>query len=116
MTDSELQQILAQCLSGDILNREGQILYSGIDTLTPGDFYFIGFNPVADGTNEPLRGIRLHHRNWSAYTCQCWMCKGKCDPKICPKTSKAKHQRNVQHIMAELGVKPEETLRCPVYL
>jgi uracil-DNA glycosylase len=37
------------------------------------------------------------------------MCEGKCDPQICPKTGDAKHQKNVKHIMSQLGLKPKET-------
>jgi hypothetical protein len=110
MTDTGLRKILAECLSREILNRGGQILYSGIDTLRPGSFYFVGFNPAADGTNGLLQEMRLHDKNWSAYTRQCWMCKGKCDPEACPHTGEAKHQKNVQRIMCELGLKPEEAL------
>ena len=80
MTQAELQNIVEQHLTDDILSRDGQLLYSGIDTLTCGDFYFVGFNPAADGTNDPLHELRLHDKDWSAYTCQCWMCKGKCNP------------------------------------
>jgi hypothetical protein len=56
-----------------------------------------------------LDDLQLGRTNWSAYTCQCWMCEGKCDPQICPKTGDAKHQKNVKHIMSQLGLKPKET-------
>lgn len=109
MKDTELRNTLAEFLTKDVLNKKGQTLYSGIDTLRPGDFYFVGFNPAADDTNDPLQELRLHDNNWSAYTCQCWMDKGQCDPKICFKTGKAKHQKNVKHIMSELGLNPKTT-------
>jgi hypothetical protein len=109
MTDTELRDIFREHLTDDILSRDGQLLYSGIDMLRDGDFYFVGFNPAADGTNDPLHKLRLHHKDWSAYTCQCWMCKGKCNPTSCPKTGEAKHQRNVKHIMSQLDLKPKTT-------
>jgi hypothetical protein len=37
MTDTDLQEILTECIPGDILKRNGQILYSGIDTLRPAE-------------------------------------------------------------------------------
>jgi hypothetical protein len=110
MTETELKQLLKESLPDEILKgRAGQILYSGIDTLRAGKFYFIGFNPAADDTNHPLQEMRLPDKNWSAYTCQCWMDKGQCDPKTCSRTGEEKHQKNVQRIMCELGIKPEET-------
>lgn len=109
MTDTELRKILIERLPDEILNRGGQILYSGIDTVRRGDFYFLGFNPAADGTNAPLGDMRIEDKNWSAYTCQCWMCKGKCDPRTCPKRGGAKHQKNVKQIMSQLGLDPKET-------
>jgi hypothetical protein len=66
-------------------------------------FYFVGFNPAADGTNRPLSSPELHNKEWSAYTQQCWEYKGKCTPntKDCSKTGKDEHQRNVQWIMSQ---------------
>ena len=109
MTDIELQEILADCLPQEMRQENGQILYSGIDTLRSGEFYFFGFNPAADGTNPPLSNPELHPKEWSAYACQCWMDKGKCNAKECSKTGEAKHQKNVKQIMSELGLDPKTT-------
>jgi len=115
MTEAQLRTILLASLPDRILDLGGQILYSGIDTLARTEsFYFLGFNPAQDGTNPMLRTLiqddsQLGRKKWSAYTGQCWRCKGQCDPATCPRTGKEKHQKNVQRIMCELGLKPEET-------
>jgi hypothetical protein len=106
MTEAELRLLLKNCLTDETLNRKGQLLYSGIDTLRPGRFYFLGFNPAADGTNDPLRETRLHPDDWSAYTKQCWTHK-ECPG--CRKTGNSQHQKRVQDIMSELGIRPEDT-------
>jgi hypothetical protein len=107
MSDTRLQAILTDCLPSAILKRHGQILYSGTDTLRAGSFYFLGFNPAADGTNPPLHDLPLNRKHWSAYTRQCWYDEW-CDAR-CPKIGKRPHQRRVQSIMSELGLQPEET-------
>jgi hypothetical protein len=107
MADTRLQTILTDCLPSAILSRNGQILYSGIDTLRAGSFYFLGFNPAADGTNPPLNNLPLNRKHWSAYTRQCWYDQG-CDA-LCPKVGKRPHQQRVKGIMSELGLQPEET-------
>src|SRR5579871_5616125 len=108
MKDTELRQVLADCLPDNILERHGQILYSGIDTLRPAEFYFVGFNPAEDDSNLPLRSVPLNRRRWSAYTQQCWY-HPHCDPTVCPDFKMRPHQRRVQGIMRELGLQPEET-------
>jgi hypothetical protein len=107
MTDIELRKVLAECLPKAILKRKGQVLYSGIDTLRRGDFYFTGFNPAADGTNPILYDVQLDRRQWSAYTQQCWYHQHR--NETCPKTGQAPHQRRVQSIMSDLGLIPETT-------
>lgn len=114
MTDDELQNIFTNLPEAeDIRKRNGVLLNSGIDTLRGGDFYFVGFNPAPGrgpgSTNYPLQKLRMHDKNWTAYTCECWMCKGQCDPKRCPKTGEAKHQKNVKHIMSQLDRNPKTT-------
>jgi hypothetical protein len=108
MTSKDLRRLLEKSLGDVFLRCKGQILYSGIDTLTPGDFYFIGFNPAADGTNPRLCDVPLDRQHWSAYTDQCWTHEG-CDTKVCPNTGNARHQKRVQNIMAELGIHPKTT-------
>lgn len=110
MTDAVLKDILREYL-GDSLKRNGQILYSGIDTLIPGgDFYFLGFNPADDGTNPPLCEVPLDRKDWSAYTQQCWYCPypAGCAPS-CDKPGKATHQKRVAQMMVELDARPEKT-------
>lgn len=110
MSDAELRTILTRCLGADVLNRRGQILYSGIDTLEPGTAYFLGFNPAADGTNPILRDVPLSNLNWSAYKEQCWYHPDCGLSTGCAKAGQARHQRNVLQIMSELGLAPERTL------
>lgn len=108
MTDTELRRLLTEPLGDVFLQRNGQILYSGIDTLRPGDFYFVGFNPAADGTNPRLCEVPLDRQHWSAYTQQCWKHKHE-ESAVCSDAGRAPHQRRVQGIMAELGLQAEET-------
>jgi len=111
MTQEELRTVLTECLTHEILKQNGQVLYSGTDLLERAEskYYFLGFNPAADGTNPSLLELPLNRKKWSAYTSQCWMCKGKCDPTICPRSSKAKHQKNVKRIMSQLRLNPRDT-------
>jgi len=108
MTDIELRKVLAECLPENTLKRNGQILYSGIETLRPAKFYFVGFNPAEDDSNLPLCSVPLNRRRWSAYTQQCWY-HPRCDPTVCPDFKMRPHQQRVQGIMRELGAIPEET-------
>jgi hypothetical protein len=107
MTDIELRNVLSECLPEAILKRNGQLLYSGIETLRPGDFYFVGFNPAADGTNPILHKIQLDRRQWSAYKQQCWS-HPHCN-ETCPKAGQAPHQKRVRSMMSALGLIPERT-------
>jgi hypothetical protein len=88
------------------MSETGQIIYSGIDTLRPGDFYFIGSNPGVDRSNRVLKELPLNMENWSAYTQQCWRCG---ELTGCTKHSKTFHQNNVVALMVELGLRPEDT-------
>jgi hypothetical protein len=77
MEPEELRRILNGNLAGIYKNsEEGQILYSGIDTLQEGKFYILGFNPRPDPSNRELKELSNEIlptlENWSAYTCQCW--------------------------------------------
>jgi hypothetical protein len=109
MMCKELKSMLRVDLAG-IENERGHVLYSGLDTLSSGTFYFMGFNPAADGTNPLLSSPELHEEEWSAYTKQCWMHpNNSCISNPCPQAGKTKHQKNVQRIMTLIGIKPERT-------
>jgi hypothetical protein len=109
-TDRELQAVLMRYFGG-FLRERGQILYSGIDTLRPGPFYFLGFNPAKDGTNPLLSDVRLDRTEWSAYTKQCWYCplSPRGCANGCAKAGKKPHQKQVVRIMSELELVPEKT-------
>jgi hypothetical protein len=105
MTGTELQYFLTETL-GDTMNKKGQALYSGLETLTKGEYYFLGFNPAADGTNPLLRDLPFERKNWSAYAHQCWTCGSE---RNCRDHDRELHQRQVLGIMNELKRPPEET-------
>ncbi len=110
MTAFELRETLTRWLLPSDLKQPGQILYSGIDTLKCGEFYFVGFNPAEDGTNPLLCKAQIHEEDWSAYTQQCWYCPlpTGCS-KDCTKIGGKPHQKRVVCIMKELGLEPEKT-------
>ena len=111
MTETELKAIFTQHLR-NYLNKCGQFLYSGIDTLKRGDFYFVGFNPAKDGSNPKLADVRFDRLDWSAYTQQCWYCNLSIGCGLttdCGRAVRKLHQRQVVRIMDELGLRPEET-------
>jgi hypothetical protein len=111
MTDKDLKDCLDRV---GLLDERGQILYCGIDLLSPKaeenkpkhSFYFVGFNPRKDGTNPVLRDVPEGRRKWSAYTQQCWTCG--LDSR-CVKHGRKIHQTRVLQIMCELNLKPEKT-------
>src|SRR5713226_2247497 len=105
MDENALRAILERCLADYFTCRKGQILYSGVDTLVPGRFYFLGFNPAADGTNPLLCNVRLGMLHWSAYVDQCWRCPLP-DRRECQHSLK-RHQRQVVGVMTELGLCPQ---------
>jgi hypothetical protein len=117
MTEADLRKVL-KSLPDEIRKRNGQILYSGIETLrrTESGYYFLGFNPAADGTNPVLDKLLsdthlLGRRDWSAYTAHCWVhAGGKCPRHPCPEAGKKQHQLRVQEMFSVLGLRPEETL------
>lgn len=85
---------------GARLTKAGWLLYSGLDTLSPGRYYFMGFNPAKDPANEPLESIPIARKNWSAYTQQCWRCaKDRCK---CNSLRLKPHQRRVSAFMNQL--------------
>lgn len=111
MSEDELKAFVSSSLGHHLMTtRVGQILYSGIDTLKKGEFYFLGYNPAADGTNRILSELPLGMMNWSAFTKQCWNRKC-CGQFICrhQRGGRARHQKNVVRIMNELRLVPEET-------
>jgi hypothetical protein len=104
MNEIELRKILEHHI-GDSLGKKGQVLYSGIETLARGRFYFIGFNPAIDPSNRELRTIPLGNTNWSAYRDQCWTCG---EWNACKPHGQKRHQKQAIKIMAELGVAQPE--------
>jgi hypothetical protein len=105
MNQTELRKILELHI-GDSLTKKGQVLYSGIETLTRGKFYFIAFNPAIDPSNRELRTIPLGRTNWSAYKDQCWTCG---EWNACKRHSQKRHQKQAIKIMKELGIdRPEK--------
>jgi hypothetical protein len=105
MLEEELRERLRKHL-GARLSARGWLLYSGLDTLAGGRYYFMGFNPAKDPANEPLDSIPIPDENWSAYTQQCWRCEKarcKCEPiRFKP------HQRRVTEFMLQLRpLRPE---------
>jgi hypothetical protein len=110
MNEDELRAFLSTCLGHLMTTRTGEILYSGIDTLRKGEFYFLGFNPADDGTNPTLCKLPLGMTNWSAYTQQCWD-HNCCGAFICQnqRGGANQHQKRVIRIMNELKLRPEET-------
>jgi len=107
MDEIELRKTLVECIPDAIFKRNGQILYSGIDTVCPGEFYIVGLNPAKDGTNPRLCDVPLNRQHWSAYTQQCWR-HSNCGAS-CADVGRAPHQKRVQKIMFELGITPERT-------
>jgi NAD(P)H-flavin reductase len=133
MTPEEFRKLLNDNLADLYKNREeGQILYSGIDTLRKkADFYILGFNPRPDPSNRELKELANEIlptlENWSAYTCQCWHqkhtqhktflhcnCKEHEHPEksneVCKCGGNDKFQRNVVGIVTELGLDSRRSL------
>jgi hypothetical protein len=97
---------------GKDVTKEGWVLYSGLDTLKPGSYYLMGFNPREDDANRSLLETTHHADDWSAYTQQCW--KEGCKPPRCQHmdpmgrlTEFEPHQRNVKALADLLDRKPE---------
>jgi hypothetical protein len=111
MDESELREFIRLKL-GRRVTRRGWILYSGLDTLTQGDYYVMGYNPAVDCANDVLDRIRFEPRNWSAYTQQCWRCGPTCtvhitDGRLANGAQKP-HQRRVTELLKLLEKRPEE--------
>ena len=111
MDEQQLRHVLQDCLGGRFTTVMGQILYSGIDTLTTGDYYFLGFNPAADGTNRILSQTALNANRWSAYIDQCWTCG---EHRGCKQHRRKPHQNRVQAIMEALEQDPWKTFASNV--
>ena len=118
-----LRVLVEQQLADYWTCHRGQILYSGIDTLAPGKFYFLGFNPAADETNPLLCDVRLGMVDWSAYVHQCWYC-GLLDRRSEPTSirhvrcrhSTRAHQSRVVSVMSRLGIdQPERTFATNLF-
>jgi hypothetical protein len=106
MNADELRVFVTETI-GDMMCMKGQMLYSGRETLRPGTFYFLAFNPVDDGTNPILHEWPFDRTNWSAYTDQCWTCGLERD---CRQHEKERHQVQVIGMMErEFDTVPQET-------
>lgn len=103
---TQLLHKLEENLGTDIYE-SGSVLYSSPETLKPGRFYFMAFNPGGEPTDNPKETIRAHteilkeghnaflNENWSSdkrkYAC-----------------GQAPHQKNVQALARLLGVQTED--------
>jgi hypothetical protein len=89
-------------LPRSILDRSGEFLYSGVQTLRPGPIYLLGLNPGGDPKRHPDtvrdRLNELPHRRWNSYLVG-W---GGRDPGTHPL------QRSVRWLASELGVTLED--------
>lgn len=109
MDQVELNRLLEQEL-GDDAGQHGWVIYSGLDTLAQGDYYFMGYNPRTDPANKPLLETTNNALDWSAYTQQCW--KKSCQPP-CQHMDAGRlkmrepHQNRVIELAGLLDTKPE---------
>ena len=112
MLEATLQGKLQEHLSEKYRREKGWLLYSGLDTLRPGRYYFMGFNPAKDPANKVLNELfPAPPCNWSAYTQQCWRCGGALCEHIDAngRVSKPKrHQRSVREFIEKLAHQPED--------
>ena len=79
-----------------LLNREGTVLYSGAQTLAPGDIYFLGLNPGGqqgggETIGQALRGLPE------------WRGNNYLDRDWGPGAGRALLQQRVQWLMREIG-------------
>jgi hypothetical protein len=111
---SALRRRLSSALDGKVSpDEKGWVLYSGLDTLRPGKYYLMGFNPAKDDANELLTEHSAMPANWSAYTQQCWHCeKSKCihrdEMELLKPSALKPHQVRVNRLVKELGLRPEQ--------
>jgi hypothetical protein len=94
----------------------GCTLYSGLDTLCKGDFYFLGLNPAVDKSNVRINRIQYREGPWSAYLDQCWRC-AQAGERLCEHynntgslLSPKPHQKRVVRLMAKLGAEPRKVM------
>lgn len=88
---------------GSKIYKSGSVLYSSPDTLKPGQFYFLAFNPGGEPTNDPKETIKAQTENLkeghNAFLHEDWSTdKRRYD------RGKAPHQKNVQALAQLLGV------------
>ena len=63
----------AERLLVDVLDRTGSILYSAVDTLSPGDIYILGLNPGGNGGPTIAEHLEsLPEKRNNAYIDECW--------------------------------------------
>lgn len=108
MADSTTQLLhkLEERLGADIY-KSGSVLYSSPETLKPGRFYFMGFNPGGEPTDNPKETIKAHIEGlkdgFNAFIDESWSPGGReCSPGQAP------HQKNVQALAQLMDVRTEE--------
>jgi hypothetical protein len=105
----ELNQLLKEMLTHDACQL-GWVPYSGLDTLKPGPYYFMAYNPRTDPANRPLLETTNNARDWSAYTQQCWQCpQERCEHMDAAGrlNQREPHQNRVIELAGLLGKRPE---------
>jgi hypothetical protein len=72
----ERRQALARIVQeklGDLAQKGGEVLMTGIDSLRPGPFYMLGLNPGLGSNTSTLDQVtRWNLVDFSAYNHQCW--------------------------------------------
>jgi hypothetical protein len=102
---SNIIQLLSKLESslGPDLYKSGSVLYSSPETLKPGRFYFLAFNPGGEPTDDPKETIKTHieglKNGYSAFLDESWSPGGR----ECP-AGQAPHQKNVQALAKLLNV------------
>jgi hypothetical protein len=117
MTPDRLRDLVRRHLDEGYRSEPGTLLYSGLDTLRPGDFYLMGLNPGGKPKEAPTPIIdTLSDRaGWSAYTMDCWNdgCGKPCacehldaDGRLKPEFMRP-HQKRVAALIELLDLAPE---------
>jgi hypothetical protein len=103
-----ISQLLSKLESslGPFIYESGSVLYSSPETLKPGRFYFIAFNPGGKPTDDPRETIKFHTESlkegYNAFLREDWS-----SDKRKYACGQAPHQKNVQALARLLGVQIE---------
>jgi hypothetical protein len=112
MSEIEIRRLAREHLA-QFAQTGGWLTFSGLSALKPSDFYLMGYNPAADGTNPKLSEPVLRDGPWSAYLHNCWQSTRKDGVKLpcghswsgagtaCPKCGKqlGLHQKQVRKLL-----------------